>query len=208
MEKDESANMNPFNEFRRRMNLYSYIAQIVFVFLDLLIGGVSLIVAHEDGNNLLILWIALGCTLVSLIFIAVLSGLYFAGTLEERNSFGRVKAALVIRMTLRILGLATMVLFLLYLGIVKPTESGWSHFLYVYAILGLVVSGLSLLYAIWKLSWMKENPDRYHSIYEVAETQEEKKPEQDFTSKKKSGVPAKRDGAKNEIVEVESHDKK
>jgi cytochrome bd-type quinol oxidase subunit 2 len=200
---------DPIAEFRSRINLYSYICQITFVFLDLLIGGVSLITAHDDGLNLTVLWIAFGSSVVSLIFIAVLSALYFAGDDEERNSYSRMKATLSIRMTLRGLGLLTMILFLIHLGFFQKTATSWSNFLYVYAILGLIVSGLSLIYAIWKLAWMKQNPERYETVYGLHGGRDvtKKEPgEKDFSSKK---TPAKKDAkAKNEIIEVDAHDKK
>lgn len=200
---------NPFEGFRSRLNLYSYVCQLVFVFLDLLMCGVSLILAHEDGLNLVYLWISLGGAVVSLVLLAVLSALYFAGTPEERNTRGRIRACLVIRMSLRIIGLVIMTGFLLHLGLVSPNETGWSHFLYIYSILGLIVSGLSTIYAIWKLAWMKENPDRYdasifslHSPHEVAKKDV---PEKDFSKDK---TARKKDSKKKEIVEVDVRDKK
>ena len=200
---------NPFEGFRSRLNLYSYVCQLVFVFLDLLMCGVSLILAHEDGLNLVYLWISLGGAVVSLVLLAVLSALYFAGTPEERNTRGRIRACLVIRMSLRIIGLVIMTGFLLHLGLVSPNETGWSHFLYIYSILGLIVSGLSTIYAIWKLAWMKQNPERYETVYGLHGGRDvtKKEPgEKDFSSKK---TPAKKDAkAKNEIIEVDAHDKK
>ena len=199
---------NPFAEFRSRINLYSYICQVSFVLFDLLIGGVSLLIAHEAGLNLVYLWVAFGAAIFSLVLVAVLSALYFAGDDEERNSPGRIKAALIIRMILRIIGLVIMGCFFLHLNLVSTGETGWSGFLYVYAVLGTIVSGLSTLYAIWKLSWIKQNPGRYQPYSGLGTPHQPVKTEsneKDFT--KPSGKTAKKD-KKQEIVEVEVHDKK
>jgi len=206
MENPESPR-SPLAEFRSRINLYSYICQVSFVFLDLLVGGVSLLIAHEDSLDLVYLWVAFGSAIGSLVLVAVLSALYFAGDDEDRNSPGRIKAALVIRMILRIIGLVIMGSFFLHLNLVSTGETSWSGFLYVYAVLGTIVSGLSTLYAIWKLSWIKQNPGRYQPFTGLGSPHEPVKTE----TNEKDFSKAPRKAAKKDhqdIIEVKVHDKK
>ncbi|MCI1244342.1 MAG: hypothetical protein LKG11_00045 [Bacilli bacterium] len=205
---------DPLAEFRSRLNLYSYVCQIVFVFLDLLVAGVSLIVAHGAGVNLVYLWVGFGGAVFSLILIAVLSALYFVGDEEERNSLGRIKASLSVRMGLRIVGLLIMAAFLLHLGLVSQGDSNWGGFLYVYSVLGLIVSGLALIYSIWKAAWIKENPERYQSVYgrvgaprEVAKKEPKEKDFSTPSPKKKRAAKKKKAAKGHEVIEVDSHEK-
>jgi cytochrome bd-type quinol oxidase subunit 2 len=200
---------DPIAEFRSRINLYSYICQVAFVFFDLLVGGVSLIVAHDADQALGFLWAAFGCSIFSLILVAILSALYFVGDDEERNSLSRIRASLWIRMSLRILGVITMCMFFIHLGVIVKTATNWTNFLNVYAVVGVVISGLATMYAIWKLAWMKENPERYQAVYASLHSRRDvtkkEKNEKDFTSKK---TPVKKETPKNEIIEVDATEKK
>lgn len=112
-------------------------------------------------------------------------------------------------MMLRILGVLTMCMFFLHNGVIVKTPSSWTNFLQVYAVVGVVVSGLATMYAIWKLAWMKENPERYQAVYTSLhgrrDVTKKEKNEKDFTTKK---TPAKKETPKNEVIEVNATEKK
>jgi hypothetical protein len=198
--KNSFENASPLDQLRSRLNLYSFLLQIIFVFLDLLVSGVSLIIANEAKQSLTLLYMSLGCGVLSLVLLCVLAALYFAGSPEEILSLSRMKACLRLRMSLRFLGMLNAVFLLIYEYAGDRTRGSWDDFLRVYSVLALVVSFLVLLYALWKISWINANPERYADSYYI-------KMGRQHPVAKKPASKEKAPSSKGEVVEVKSVDK-
>lgn len=199
--KNSFENASPLDQLRSRLNLYSFLLQIIFVFLDLLVSGVSLIIANEAKQSLSLLYVCLGCGVLSLIFLCILAALYFSGSPEEILSLGRMKGALRLRMSLRCLGMINAIFLIIYEYAGDRSRGSWDDFLRVYSLLALIVSFFVLLYALWKISWIKANPERYADSYYI-------KMGRQHPVAKKGVSKEKASSGKGEVVEVKSVDKK
>jgi hypothetical protein len=151
--------------------LVSYIGQALLALLSVLLLGASLLVGNNYSEgavaSLPYFYVSGAFSIVLVILVSIESALYFVGPIEERSSAKRIKAAMGLRLAFRITMLLLSGTGLLgeYVGGGVAGRKGYDDFLLVFFYLLLVVEGLLFLYTLWKMAWIKENPERFSYGY-------------------------------------------
>jgi hypothetical protein len=170
------------NRFVRALNLYSLIGLGVIAAADLLLAGIGLII-DSPAQDLTWLYVALGASLAVIIALALLAGLIFAG--GAPYSRGRLTAIDATKLVIRLLSvLAGAGFFVAALNGSGGANLSWNSFLRTYAIVIMAAEGLMALYSIWRLAWMKANPERY-----------EKPAPRPYVEEKNVAEPARKDAS-------------
>jgi hypothetical protein len=189
------------SEMKKRLYLYSYIALIVLAFLAILFAAISLVVDAQLSSNqqpsMACSYVALSFSGLGLIFIAILSALYFVDPSESATP-SRIKAVSFFRVAIRFCNLASGLTMMVssFVGLAGGSEKGWNSFIKGWGIALLVIEGLMFLYELWKLAWIKENPERYLTpVYPVA-----KRSAAEPAKKATSTKPLEK---KDDVIEVE-----
>lgn len=196
------------NKIVKGLNIASMIGMVLLSFLSLILIAISFIVEHGLSS---IGWLygALAFSVVGILLSAVLLSLVLINQ-DEGYSKARVRAIDIVKMILRIANLGCSVILLLgaYIGKLGSDAGNepWAECIRIYAIIGLSIEAIMLLYGVWTMAWVKENPERFGS-YSIAPI--DKTPKGPKANKKKGKNAVKEIDAsspkaiENEPLEIE-----
>lgn len=139
------------------LTLVGLIASLIMMFMDL----------GKDKSIEVLTYICLGFILVSFIVTLVILGIYLRTVKKgiQKNTF---KILDVSRLILSSSLLIFAVLFFIDNTFVKAS-GGDVGFFKVDAIVTFAVEIVALFYRIWRMLWVKENPDRIYNTYVLKE---------------------------------------
>jgi hypothetical protein len=148
------------NKVVQSLYFYSFIGLTLIVLTNLLFASIGLVFDFgvRDATWLLVALVISG---LSLIGVSILAALTFAGG-AEGMTLKRVKATEILRLVLRFLnlssGAALLVTALLRDG---EVDTNWDPLLQGYGLAILVIEVFMVLFSVWRIAWVKANPERY-----------------------------------------------
>ena len=185
------------NKITKTINLALFIASCVLVFFTTFFSALLLIMDGEAGTIPQVFdYIFLGFTILALIFVAIRTGLMFVHG-QEGLSRARYQAIDIVKLMVSgALILAHLDLGLgAFFGNIASANSGLNLFLRGYAIFVFALEVIVFIYGLWRIAWIKENPERIYGTLAVSKADSSKAP-----AKTSSKTPSK----SPKPVEIES----
>ena len=169
--KESEARLVYKNKITKNINLALFIASCVLVYITLLLSAFLLIVEGEkDIGAKVISYIFFGFAVVALILSCIRIGLMFIHS-KDGLTKARFKAIDVVKLIANgtlIAAHITLVIGLFFLGSAS-VNGGFASFLKVYAIFILVLEIILFVYGLWRMAWIKENPERIYDKFAIKE---------------------------------------
>ena len=176
------------NKITKTINLALFIASCVLVFFTTFFSALLLIMDGEAGSIPQVFdYIFLGFTILALVFVAVRTGLMFVHG-KEGLSRARYHAIDIVKLMVSgALILAHLDLGLgAFFGNIASANSGLNLFLRGYAIFVFALEVIVFIYGLWRIAWIKENPERIYGTLAVSKADSSRAP-----TKTSSKTPSK-----------------
>ena len=158
------------NKITKNLNLAAFIALCVLVYLTVLLSAFLLITEGEkEAAPKAISYVFFGFGIFGVILVSVLIGLMFVHS-KEGLTITRFKAIDIVKLMIRgamIFSHITLCIGVFFLGSMS-VNSGFNGFLRVYSIFIIVLEIILFVYGLWRMAWIKENPERVYGKYAVS----------------------------------------
>ena len=156
------------NKITKIINLAAFIASCVVVYSSTLLSAFLLVA----NTNEVVAYIFFGLCLLALIMTAVRIGLMFVGR-KDGFTIARFKAIDVVKQIIR----GTVLAAHAFLAIGVGTNSGGFNLaIRVYSIFIAVIELILFVYGLWRMAWIKENPERIYGKFAIKEVSEKRVP--------------------------------
>ena len=172
--KESEARLVYKNKITKNINLALFIASCVLVFLTLLLSAFLLITEGEkDVGARVIAYVFFGLAIFALILACIRIGLMFVHSKDglTRTRFKAIDIVKLIANGTLIAAHITLVIGLFFLDTAN-VNSGFAGFLKVYSIFILVLEVILFVYGLWRMAWIKENPERIYGKFAIKEVHE------------------------------------
>lgn len=166
------------NKITKNINLALFIASGILVFFTMFFGALLLIIDGEAGLLPQVFdYIFFGFMILSLIFYAVRMGLMFVNG-KDGLSRARYHAIDVVKLLVSgSLILAHLTLGLgAFVGGIASANSGLNLFLRGYAIFVFALEVIVFIYGLWRMAWIKENPERIYGTLALSKVDSSRAP--------------------------------
>ena len=156
------------NKITKNINLAAFIASCVVVYSSTLLSAFLLVA----NTNQVVAFIFFGLCVLALVMTAVRIGLMFVGR-KDGFTIARFKAIDVVKQIIRGAVLAAHAFLAIGVG---TGSSGFDLAIRVYSIFIAVIELILFVYGLWKMAWIKENPERIYGKFAIKEAKESNMP--------------------------------
>lgn len=166
------------NKITKNINLALFIASCVLIFFTTFFAALLLIMDGEVGLSAQVFdYIYLVLTILALVFLAVRMGLMFV---DGKDGLSRARYHAIDIVKLLISGaliLAHLDLGLgAFFGNIANANHGLNLFLRGYSIFIFVLEVIIFVYGLWRIAWIKENPERIYGTLAVSKVDSSRTP--------------------------------
>ena len=185
------------NKITKNINLAAFIASCIVVYSSTLLSAFLLVA----NTNEVVAWIFFGLCVLALIMTAVRIGLMFVGR-KDGFTITRFKAIDVVKQISR----GTVLAAHAFRGIAVATgSSGFDLAIRVYSIFIAVIELILFVYGLWKMAWIKENPERIYGKFAIKDFNSSRAPVKNpGKTRTKYSEPAKIDATPTAIPVVDA----
>ena len=156
------------NKITKNINLAAFIASCVVVYSSTLLSAFLLVA----NTNQVVAFIFFGLCVLALVLTAVRIGLMFVGR-KDGLTIARFKAIDVVKQIIR----GALLVGHVILAIGAGTESsGFDLAIRIYSIIISAVELILFVYGLWRMAWIKENPERIYGKFAIKEVSEKRVP--------------------------------
>ena len=156
------------NKITKNINLAAFIASCVVVYSSTLLSAFLLVAS----TNEIVSWLFFGLCVIALVLTAVRIGLMFVGR-KDGLTIARFKAIDVVKQIIRGAVLASHTLLAIGPG---TGSNGMDLAIRVYSIFIAVIELILFVYGLWRMAWIKENPERIYGKFAIKEVSEKRVP--------------------------------
>ena len=156
------------NKITKNINLAAFIASCVVVYSSTLLSAFLLVA----NTNQVVAFIFFGLCVLALVMTAVRIGLMFVGR-KDGFTIARFKAIDVVKQIIRGTVLAAHAFLAIGVG---TNSSGMNLAIRVYSIFIAVIELILFVYGLWKMAWIKENPERIYGKFAIKEVNNSRAP--------------------------------
>jgi len=196
---------------RTLIDLICYLVSCVLLFVSLFASVWGLLICTERATSNVAFIIAASLILIGTI-LAVASGLLtFIPKGEDTDPRPTIRASNILSIIVSGIVCAASISLLFGRWLTPTGSTALDSFILGYGLTSLVLAFLILIFDLWHMAWIKENPH----LYTNAPLEEDAIPKKDFSPAKrktstkktpKKSVP-KIENKKNNIIEVDSKEK-
>ena len=156
------------NKITKIINLAAFIASCVVVYSSTLLSAFLLVA----NTNEVVAWVFFGLCVLALIMTAVRIGLMFVG-LKDGFTITRFKEIDVVKQIIRGTVLASHAFLAIGVG---TGSSGFDLAIRAYSVFIAVIELILFVYGLWKMAWIKENPERIYGKFAIKEVNNSRAP--------------------------------